>query len=59
MFANVLGRLDPKTGAMKEYPLKTAGSGPHGLVADKEGNIWYTGEPEGPTSASSIRKPET
>ena len=43
MFANVVGRLDPKTGAMKEYPLKTAGTGPHGLVADKDGNIWYTG----------------
>ena len=43
MFANVLGRLDPKTGAMKEFPLKTAGSGPHGLTADKDGNIWYTG----------------
>jgi virginiamycin B lyase len=43
MFANVVGRLDPRTGAMKEYPLKTPGTGPHGLVADKDGNIWYTG----------------
>jgi virginiamycin B lyase len=42
-FANVLGRLDPKTGAMKEFPLKTPASGPHGLVADNGGNIWYTG----------------
>jgi len=42
-WANVLGRLDPKTGAMKEYPLQTPASGPHGLVADKAGNIWYTG----------------
>jgi virginiamycin B lyase len=42
-WANVLGRLDPKTGAMKEFPLKTAKSGPHGLTADKDGNIWYTG----------------
>ncbi len=41
--ANVLGRLDPKTGQFKEYPLKTAHSGPHGLVEDKAGNIWYTG----------------
>ena len=29
--ANVLGRVDPKTGAIKEFPLKTAHSGPHGL----------------------------
>jgi len=43
MWANVVGRLDPKTGQMKEYPLKTPKSGPHGLTADKDGNIWYTG----------------
>jgi virginiamycin B lyase len=41
--ANVLGRLDPKTGQIKEYKLKTADSGPHGLTEDKAGNIWYTG----------------
>jgi len=41
--ANVLGRVDPKTGVVKEYPLKTPHSGPHGLVEDKAGNIWYTG----------------
>lgn len=40
--ANVLGRVDPRTGEIKEYKLKTARSGPHGLVADKEGNIWFT-----------------
>lgn len=39
--ANVLGRLDPKTGLIKEYALPPH-SGPHGLVADKDGNIWYT-----------------
>lgn len=42
-YANVLGRLDPKTGAMREYTLKTAESNPHGLIADKSGNVWYTG----------------
>src|SRR5215831_8102473 len=41
--ANVLGRLDPRTGRFKEYALKTPHSGPHGLVEDTEGNIWYTG----------------
>jgi len=41
--ANVLGRIDPKTGEVKEYPLKTPHSGPHGLAEDKDGNIWYTG----------------
>lgn len=41
--ANVLGRIDPKTGKIKEYPLKTAHSGPHGLKEDRQGNIWFTG----------------
>jgi virginiamycin B lyase len=40
-FANTLGRLDPKTGTIKEYHL-TPKAGPHGLTADKQGNIWYT-----------------
>ncbi len=40
--ANLLGRLDPKTGQFREYRLKTAMSGPHGLVSDASGNIWFT-----------------
>ena len=40
---NVLGRVDPKTGKIREYALKTPHSGPHGLDEDKDGNIWYTG----------------
>jgi len=43
MWANAVGRVDPKTGELKEYKLKTANSGPHGLTEDKDGNIWYTG----------------
>ena len=40
--ANVLGRLDPKTGQFREFTLKTPHSGPHGLMEDASGNIWYT-----------------
>jgi virginiamycin B lyase len=40
--ANVLGRLDPRTGVIKEFPLKAAQSGPHGLMSDQDGNIWFT-----------------
>lgn len=47
MFANVLGRLDPKTGEMKEYPLKTAASGPHGLEFDSAGHLWFTANYKG------------
>jgi virginiamycin B lyase len=47
-----LGRLDPVSGALREYPLKKLeqakylpyGVGPHGLIADKDGNIWYTAQ---------------
>jgi virginiamycin B lyase len=45
--SNMLGRIDPKTGHVREYPLKTAHSGPHGLVEDRDGNIWYTGNAAG------------
>jgi virginiamycin B lyase len=40
--ASVLGRIDPATGAIRDYPTKIADSGPHGLVADGAGNIWFT-----------------
>ncbi|HEY5974926.1 MAG TPA: hypothetical protein VIU41_09300, partial [Geobacteraceae bacterium] len=41
MRANTLGRLDPLTGQFREFPLPV-GSGPHGLVADPQGRIWFT-----------------
>lgn len=41
--ANKLGRVDPKTGTIREYTLKTPHTGPHGLVEDRAGNIWFTG----------------
>lgn len=47
MFANVLGRIDPRTGQIKEYGLKAPQSGPHGLVADKDGKIWFTANTKG------------
>ena len=41
--SNKLGRVDPKTGAIREYTLKSPHSGPHGLIEDKDGNIFFTG----------------
>ena len=41
--ASKLGRLDPKSGAIREYSLKSAFTGPHGLAEDKAGNVWFTG----------------
>lgn len=41
--ANKIGRLDPKTGEIKEYTLPSdKNAGPHGLMADRDGNIWFT-----------------
>lgn len=42
LLSEKLGRLDPRTGIIIEYPLKTADPGLHGLTADKEGRIWFT-----------------
>lgn len=46
-YANVLGRIDPKTGAIKEFHPPTKASGPHGLVEDKDGKIWFTANSKG------------
>jgi virginiamycin B lyase len=40
--ANVLGRIDPHTGAIREYRLPVANSGPHGLTEDDAGDVWFT-----------------
>jgi virginiamycin B lyase len=47
MYANVLGRFDPKTNQFKEYPATTPGSGPHGLELDRDGNLWFTANSKG------------
>ena len=41
-WGNLIGRIDPATGAMKEYPLP-ANAMPHTVTPDAKGNIWYTG----------------
>ena len=40
-WADKLGRLDPRTGQIREFDLP-AKSQPHGLAEDPQGNIWYT-----------------
>jgi virginiamycin B lyase len=46
-YANVLGRVDTKTGKIQEFRPPMARSGPHGLVEDSTGNIWFTGNSKG------------
>ena len=55
MFANVLGRVDPRTGQIKEYPLETPQSGPHGLTEDKDGRIWFTANSKGYIGEPDLR----
>jgi len=46
MYGNLVGRLDPSTGDMKEWLLEP-GAMPHSIINDAEGNIWYTGNDNG------------
>lgn len=45
-WANLIGRINPNSGEMKEYPLP-ANAMPHTVTVDAEGNIWYTGNKNG------------
>ena len=45
-WANLIGRIDPATGEMKEYPLPPNAM-PHTVVLDDAGNVWYTGNKNG------------
>ncbi len=53
-FGNVVGRLDPKTGAMKEFALP-AGAKPHSITPDAQGNIWYTGNGNGTVGRIDVK----
>ena len=39
---NIIGRINPETGEMLEYPLPE-GAMPHSVTLDDTGNAWYTG----------------
>lgn len=45
-FGNLVGRIDPATGAMKEFPLPPRAL-PHTVELDAAGNVWYTGNANG------------
>ena len=45
-WGNLVGSIDPKTGAMKEYMLP-ANAKPHTVELDSKGNVWYTGNVNG------------
>ncbi|MGH2401062.1 MAG: virginiamycin B lyase family protein, partial [bacterium] len=45
-YGSIVGRLNPRTGDMKEYPLPP-GTRPHSITADRAGMIWYMGNGNG------------
>jgi virginiamycin B lyase len=45
-WADLVGRVDPETGAVREFPLPP-GSKPHTVTTDHDGNVWYTGNGNG------------
>ena len=45
-WSDLIGRIDPKTGEMREYALPSK-SKPHTVTVDKAGGIWYTGNGNG------------
>ncbi|MDH3230809.1 MAG: cytochrome C [Alphaproteobacteria bacterium] len=45
-WGNLVGRIDPATGAMTEYPLP-ANAMPHTVTLDRAGDVWFTGNKNG------------
>ena len=45
-WGNILGRIDPETGEMVEFPLPE-GAKPHSVEIGPKGGIWYTGNKNG------------
>ncbi len=45
-WGNLIGRLDPATGEMREYSLPGK-SMPHSVTLDSAGHVWYTGNKNG------------
>lgn len=45
-WGNLIGRINPATGEMKEYPLPD-NSMPHSVTPDRAGNVWFTGNRNG------------
>ncbi|MDO6427973.1 cytochrome C [Thalassotalea sp. 1_MG-2023] len=52
--ANLIGRIDPDSGEMKEYTLPDNAM-PHTVTTDSDGNIWYTGNKNGTMGKLNIK----
>lgn len=55
--ANLIGRINPKSGEMKEFILPKSAM-PHTVTTDDAGNIWYTGNKNGSVGKLDIKTEE-
>jgi virginiamycin B lyase len=56
-WGNLIGKINPTTGEMKEYPL-LKNSKPHSVTLDAQGNVWYTGNKNGTIGKLDIKSEE-
>ncbi len=54
-WGDIIGQINPTTGAMREYPLP-AGAKPHSVTIGPDGSIWYTGNKN---ATMGLLNPET
>jgi streptogramin lyase len=47
MYTDVIGKLDPKTGKVIEYPTPYGERGTRDMFEDAHGRIWYGAQPYG------------
>jgi virginiamycin B lyase len=45
MYTDVMGKLDPKTGKVTEYPSPYGERGTRDMSVDAKGRIWYGAQP--------------
>jgi streptogramin lyase len=45
MYTDVMGKLDPKTGQVTEYPSPYGERGTRDMSVDAQGRIWYGAQP--------------
>ena len=55
MYTDVIGKLDPKTGKVIEYPTPYGERGTRDMFEDAQGRIWYGAQPYGKVGYVRLR----
>src|ERR1700693_6282155 len=56
MYSDVMGRLDPKSGKVTEYPSPYGERGTRDMFEDSQGRIWYGAQPYGKVGYVRLRE---